>query len=266
MASTDVAFAGSIPAIYDRYLSSLLFAPYAEDLVKRAVSLQPRSVLETAAGTGIVTELLLGALPEAEATVTDLNQAMVDVAASKVGLHRAKFCTADAQCLPFADRSFDLVVCQFGMMFLPDRVVGYSEAKRVLRSGGHLLFNVWDRLERNAATDVAANAVCRLFADDPPHFFHRVPFGYYDLELIEDEVRSAGFVEVSLETVSKVGRASGAREAAVGLCQGTPLRSEIEARGNLEAATSAAAQALAATFGSGLIEAPMSAHVVTART
>jgi ubiquinone/menaquinone biosynthesis C-methylase UbiE len=265
MTSTDVAFAGSIPIIYDRYLGDLLFDPYAQDLVARAVALRPARLLETAAGTGIVTALLVAALPEAQLVVTDLNQAMVDVASSKISSPRAEFATADAQSLPFADGSFDLVVCQFGMMFLPDRGAGYREAKRVLKAGGHLLFNVWDRLERNPATQVAADAVCALFPDDPPRFFQRVPFGYHDPDAIVDEVRSAGFSQINLETVSKVGRAAGPREAAIGLCQGTPLRNEIEARGDLETATGAATQALSAAFGSGPIQAPMSAHVVSAR-
>lgn len=265
MTSTDVAFAGSIPAIYDGYLRALLFEPYAQDLVTRAVSFRPARVLETAAGTGIVTTLLVAALAEAEVIVTDLNQEMIDVAASKITSPRAKFTTADAQSLPFADESFDLVVCQFGMMFLPDRAAGYSEAKRVLKTGGHLLFNVWDRLDRNPATQVATDAVCGMFIADPPRFFHRVPFGYHEADVIVDEVRTAGFAEVTLKTVSNVGRAQSPKEAAIGLCQGTPLRKEIEARGDLEAATSAAAEALEAEFGSGPIETPMSAHVVSAK-
>lgn len=265
MASTDVMFAGSIPSLYDQYLGPLLFEPYGRDLVARAVSLRPNRMLETAAGTGIVTALLIDALPKAEFVVTDLNQAMVDVAASKISAAHVELRTADAQSLPFVDESFDLVLCQFGMMFLPDRGLGYSEAKRVLKTGGHLLFNVWDRLDRNTATKVAAEAICEFFSDDPPRFFHRVPFGYHDAKAIIDEVRSAGFVEVRLETISMVGRAGSAREAAIGLCQGTPLRSEIEARGGLEAATTVATEALSAAFGSGPIEAPMSAHIVTAR-
>ena len=265
MASTDIDFAGSIPSNYDQFLGPLLFEPYARDLVARAVPLRPERVLETAAGTGIVTALLVDALPKAEFVVTDLNQAMVDVAATKIDAGHVELRTADAQLLPFDDESFDLVVCQFGMMFLPDRGAGYREAKRVLKPGGHFIFNVWDRLDRNTATQVAAEAVSDLFPRDPPRFFHRVPFGYHHANAIIDQVRSAGFAEVRLDTISKVGRAASAREAAIGLCQGTPLRNELEARGSIEAATAVATEALSAAFGSGPIEAPMSAHVVTAR-
>lgn len=264
MSSTDLVFEGSIPSIYDRYLAGLLFDPYAEDLVSRAASLQPIRMLETAAGTGLVTTGLVHALPDSELVVTDLNEAMLNIACSKINSPCVEFRVADAQSLPFEDDSFDLIVCQFGMMFLPNRAAGYREAKRVLKRGGNLLFNVWNRLERSPATQVAADAVCDLFSHDPPQFFHRVPFGYHDQDVIVSEVRRAGFRTIALETVSKVGRADSAKDAAIGLCQGTPLRSEIETRGDLETATVVAAEALEAVFGKGPVEAGMSAHVISA--
>lgn len=265
MASSDTAFAGSIPAIYDRFLEPLLFAPYADDIAARTAGLHPQHILETAAGTGLVTVRLAKLLPEARLLVTDLNQPMLDVAASKLDMPRVQFRQADAQSLPFDNGSFDLVVCQFGVMFFPDRIAAYREAGRVLKPGGHFVFNVWDRLENNTATQVAADAVCELFQSDPPRFFHRVPFGYHDVDLIREELGAAGFQDIELETVRRIGRAENPMEAAIGLCQGTPLRSEIEARGNLDLATKAAADALLARFGAGPLETPMSAHVVSAR-
>ena len=265
MTSSDVAFAGSIPAIYDRFLEPLLFAPYAEDIAARTAALHPRHILETAAGTGLVTVRLVKLLPEAQLLVTDLNEPMLDVAASKLGMPRLEFQQADAQSLPFDKGIFDVVVCQFGVMFFPDRIAAYREARRVLKPGGHFIFNVWDRLENNTATQIAADAVCDLFPNDPPRFFHRVPFGYYDVGLIQEELRGAGFQDIELETVCATGRAGTPMDAAIGLCQGTPLRSEIEARGSLELATEAAADALSARFGGGPFEAPLSAHVVSAK-
>jgi SAM-dependent methyltransferase len=263
MVSTDTAFSGSIPALYDRCLGPFLFEPYALDLAGRAAELAPRRILETAAGTGIVTEALIRALPGAEVVATDLNQAMLDVAERRVTSPRASFRAADAQALPFADGEFDLVVCQFGAMFFPDRVLAYREALRVLKPGGRFLFNVWDRIEENPASAAVADAVAALFPDDPPGFLRRVPFGYHDKGRIEADLRAAGFAEVAIETVSKQAPAGKASEAAAGLCRGTPLAAEIEARApeRLDEAGQAAARAVEALGGDA---ARLSAHVISA--
>jgi ubiquinone/menaquinone biosynthesis C-methylase UbiE len=259
MTGTDFVFAGSIPALYERHLGPLLFAPYAADLAARAAAFEPRRILETAAGTGIVTAALAAALPEAEITATDLNQAMLDVAAG--ALPGIAFRQADAQALPFADAEFDLVVSQFGVMFFPDRTGAYAEARRVLRPGGAFLFNAWDRLENNPVTAAVGDALAAHFPDDPPNFYARIPFGYHDPARIEADLRAAGFTEIAIETVALSSRVD-ARAAATGLCQGTPLRAEIEARGDLAEATAIAMAALAAFDGK---DAPMSALVATAR-
>ena len=262
MTATDTVFAGSIPALYDRLLGPLLFAPYAEDIARRAAALAPGRILETAAGTGIVTEALVEAMPAARIVATDLNQAMLDVAAARIVSPRVAFQAADAQALPFEDARFDVLVCQFGAMFFPDRVAAYREARRVLKPGGRFLFNVWDRLDRNPVSAAAAGAVAALFPDDPPDFFARVPFGYHDKARIEADLRAAGFAEIDSGTVEKTSLVA-ARDVAMGLCQGSPLRAEIEARrpAGLEAATAAAAAALIRFDGR---EAPMSAHVFSA--
>jgi SAM-dependent methyltransferase len=254
-----MVFAGSIPALYERHLGPLLFAPYAADLAARAAALGPRRILETAAGTGIVTAALAAALPAAEIIATDLNQAMLDVAAT--ALPGIDFRQADAQALPFADAAFDLVVSQFGVMFFPDRIGAYGEARRVLRPGGAFLFNAWDRLERNPVTAAVGAALAAHFPDDPPSFYARIPFGYHDPARIEADLRAAGFTGIAIETVALASRVD-ARAAATGLCQGTPLRAEIEARGDLAEATAIAIAALAPFDGK---DAPMSALVATAR-
>ena len=266
MVSTDAAFAGSIPEFYDRCLGPFLFEPYAADLAERAAALGPNRILETAAGTGIVTAALAAALPDAEIVATDLNPDMLRVAAGKLASPRVSFAPADAQSLPFPDEGFDLVLCQFGAMFFPDRVAAYREARRVLRPGGAFLFNVWDRLEANPASLAVAEAVAALFPADPPSFLARVPFGYHDKARIEADLRSAGFAEVAAETVGKRSRGS-ARELAPGLCQGSPLRAEIEARApdRLDEATEAALAALVRRHGDP-VDAPMSAHIIIARS
>jgi ubiquinone/menaquinone biosynthesis C-methylase UbiE len=267
MVATDSVFAGSIPHLYDRCLGPLLFEPYAEDLAARLTASRPATILETAAGTGIVTAAIARALPDARITATDLNGAMLDVAATRFPEDKVEFLEANAQELPFADDSFDAVVCQFGVMFFPDRVGAYREALRVLKPGGVFLFNVWDRLEANPESAEAARVIAGLFPDDPPSFLSRTPFGYHDVGRIEADLRSAGFTSVEIETVAKRGRSDSARAAAVGLVQGSPMRLEIEARDptRLEEATEAVAAALSAFDGPDGLDAPLSAHVVSAR-
>ena len=267
MTATDSVFAGSIPALYDRYLVPLLFEPYALDLARRTALARPGRILETAAGTGVVTAALAAELPDAELVATDLNQAMLDVAAARPASPRVGFQQADAQSLPFADESFDAVVCQFGVMFLPDRIAAYRETRRVLKPGGRFLFNAWDRLEANPATKAVVAAVAALFPSDPPDFFARVPFGYHDKDRIAADLRSAGFERIESETVEKRSRSPSARDAATGLTLGTPLRAEIEERGaeRLDQAADAAASALSAlSEADGTIDVPMSAHVFVA--
>src|SRR6185503_7272248 len=116
---------------------------------------------------------------------------------------RVAFQPADAQHLPFDDSSFDALVCQFGVMFFPDRVAAFAEARRVLKPGGRFLFNVWDRLDRNPVSAAAAGAVAALFPDDPPDFFDRIPFGFHDKAPIEADLRAAGFTDIAAETVEK---------------------------------------------------------------
>ena len=266
MATSDTLFTGSIPATYDRYLGPLLFEPFARDLAQRVAALEPRRILETAAGTGIVTAAIHYQLPDAEIVATDLNPDMLEVAAAKADAPNIILRKADAQQLPFPDASFDAVVCQFGVMFFPDRVGAYREARRVLRPGGRFLFNVWNSLDRNPVSGRIADLLVDLFPDDPPEFLARTPFGYHDLARIEADLRAAGFSDVTAETVTKSSHAPSARHAAIGICQGSPMHAEIMARapGRLEEITEAAAEALAEFGGEDGIEAPMSAHVVSA--
>lgn len=268
MLEADKVFAGSIPENYDRYMVPLIFAPYAADLARRAALLSPSAVLETAAGTGVVTRALAPTLSHGASYVaTDLNQPMLDYAASRQAPDaRITWRQADALALPFEASTFDLVCCQFGAMFFPDRPSAYREARRVLKPGGHFLFSVWDRIEENVFADDVTNALARIFPDDPPHFLARTPHGYHDTALIRRELENAGFSRVVIETHAEQSRASSPRVPAVAYCQGTVLRSEIEARaaGKLEAATDYAAAAIAARHGSGEVVAKIQAHVIMA--
>jgi ubiquinone/menaquinone biosynthesis C-methylase UbiE len=196
MPATDTVFAGSIPGLYDRYMVPLIFAPYAGLVAERARALEPGQILETAAGTGVVTEALHRALPDAQIVATDLNPAMLDVAAARIRSARVVFQPADAQALPFQDSSFDLVVCQFGIMFVPDKVKANAEARRVLRDAGRYLLVIWDRVERNLATRIAGEAVANLFPEDAGSFYERLPFRYHDPAQIEHDLIAAGFDDI----------------------------------------------------------------------
>jgi len=265
--TTDAVFSGSIPSLYDKYLGPLIFEPYAQDLENRLSVLNAERVLETAAGTGIVTRALLRSLPASGSVVaTDLNQPMLDRAAELLSSSRVSWQKADAQALPFPDGAFDAVICQFGVMFFPDKQQAYREARRVLKPGGHFIFNVWDRLEHNEFADLVTAAVADIFATDPPRFLARTPYGYHDKQAVIDEVRSAGFTNVTVETLRRRSVAPTCRDAAIGFCQGTPLRNEIEAQeaNRLAEATEAAASRISARFGHGPVDGMIQAHVFTA--
>ena len=264
--TTDTVFAGSIPAVYQQYMVPLIFEFYAADTARRLAERSPARVLEIAAGTGVVTRAIAEALPPGtEIVATDLNPAMLAQAASLPIARPVEWRPADAMQLPFDDASFDAVVCQFGAMFFPDKARAYAEARRVLRPEGAFLFNVWDRIEVNELADLVVKAATTLFPANPPRFMARTPHGYHDVRAIARDLGAGGFTaHPQIETVTARSRAPSARHAAIALCQGTPMRGEIEAldASRLGEVTDAAAAAIAARFGAGAIDAQMQAHVV----
>ncbi|MBX3597498.1 MAG: class I SAM-dependent methyltransferase [Rhizobiaceae bacterium] len=267
MSEENKVFTGSIPENYDRYMVPLIFGTYAADLALRAASFSPRSVLEVAAGTGAVTRELAPRLSsDANYVVTDLSQAMLDYAMSRQPTDgRIQWMQADAMALPCRDAAFDLVCCQFGVMFFPDRTAGYREAKRVLKPGGRFLFNVWDRVEENVFANDVLDALSQIFPDNPPRFITQIPHGYFDTALIQRELESAGFSSVAIEKKTEESRAPSPLIAALAYSQGTPLRNEIEARGaNLADVTDRISAHLAQKHGNAQISAKIQAFVVSA--
>jgi ubiquinone/menaquinone biosynthesis C-methylase UbiE len=261
----DSTFAGSIPALYEQCLVPVIFAPFADDLVERALALDPHAVLEIAAGTGVVSHKLAAALPRARIVATDLNPAMLEVAGANGSAANLAFEPADAQSLPFPAQAFDLVCAQFGAMFFPDKPGAYREARRVLARGGAWLFNVWDSLEANPGSAAVHHAVESALPDPKPGFLARIPFGYHDSAQIEQDLRAAGFGEVQVERVAKTSAPGTAAALARGMCQGSPLMAEIavhplQLREAALAAATAAAEAAEPAAGF-----PMSALVVIAR-
>ncbi len=259
-------FAGSIPKIYEMYFVPLAFEPYAADLVNRLPRESLSRVLEIAAGTGVVTRALASVLPESVSIVaTDLNEAMLEQAEA-VGTKRpVEWRQADAMALPFPDEMFDAVICQFGVMFFPDKAKAFAEARRVLRPGGVFVFNVWDRIEENEFVDTVTTALEALFPNDPPRYHARIPHGYHDRATIERDLAAGGFTKaLRFETVAARSEARSPRIPAMAYCQGTPLRNEIEERDPslLGDATVIAAKAIAERFGTGHVSGKTQAHIV----
>jgi SAM-dependent methyltransferase len=267
LATNDSAFTGNLPQFYDRELGNLMFAPYAADIVRRLSGFTSGRLLETAAGTGIVTQALRAALPAAvEIIATDLNQPMLDHAATKKGMERVQFKQANALSLPFPDCSFDVVVCQFGIMFFPDRIASMREARRVLKPGGRFLFNVWGAIADSPVMAVTVEALAKRYPAHPNWFLERTPCGYHDADAVKSDLRSAGFPTATIETVKLAGRSTGPRAPALGFCHGSPMMAEIQSvePDGLDAATDAVEALLRDRFGPGPFDAALLALVIEA--
>jgi ubiquinone/menaquinone biosynthesis C-methylase UbiE len=270
LVESDRAFGDAISDRYERLLVPLIFEPYAAALAERLASrLAARTgarLLEIAAGTGALTRAMSSRLSAVvEIVATDLNEAMLHRARSVGTTRPVVWRRADALALPFPDASFDAVVCQFGTMFFPDKPKAFAEARRVLRSGGMLLFSVWDRIEDNEFADVVTEALAVRFPDDPPRFLARTPHGYHDRDTIARDLEAGGFPAVaSFETLAERSRASSPDVPAIAYCEGTPLRNEIEARapGQLAECTAVATDALRRRFGDGPVDGRIQAHLI----
>jgi ubiquinone/menaquinone biosynthesis C-methylase UbiE len=232
--SSDAAFVGSIPEHYDRYMGPIIFADYAADIARRAAAGKPATVLETAAGTGIVTRALRDHLPaDTRLTATDLNPPMLDVARAKFRSgEQVEFQPADATALPFADGSFDAVVCQFGVMFYPDKDQSYREVYRVLMPGGRYLFNIWDAHRYNTYGRIVHEVAGRFFPSDPPQFMS-VPFSYL-LEPAKESLIDAGFADIVAAVVRFEKDFPKPEMLARGLVLGSPLFDQIKSRGDVD--------------------------------
>ena len=269
MADSNAAFVGSVPVNYDRYLGPLFFHEFADDLVARLQAKPDLRVLETACGTGIVTERLARALAGRGTLVaTDLNEPMLAHARERLGADaRVEWRQADATALPFEDRSFDAVVCQFGAMFFPDKPRGFAEAFRVLRSGGQYLFNVWDSLANNPVPRITHETTAAFFPDDPPQFY-TIPFSLFETAPVKAWLRDAGFVDVEAHAVAKTGTSASIDDAAFGLIEGNPIAAQIAERKAdvLGPVKAALARNLTARFGAGRpLRVPLRAIVYAAR-
>jgi SAM-dependent methyltransferase len=261
-------FSGSIPEFYDHHLGAVLFEPYARDILKRLADRPDGPVLETACGTGVLTQRLRAGLPPSTAIVaTDLSESMLAYARAKHGqISGVEWRQADAGALPFPAASFAAAACQFGLMFVPDKAAAMREARRVLIGGGILAINVWDSLEYNPHARVVQDTVAGFFPSDPPGFFEKGPYGYHDPEALRDAMESGGFAQVKVERVTFEVRSQSAESLATGYVRGTPVSAEIQERGGSpDTVVAAAAEALARLGGYRPFRCPMQAFVATGR-
>lgn len=266
MQNVHAQFQDSIPRYYDRYLGPVIFEPYARDLAKRAASKSAMRVLEVACGTGILTQQLRSRLPTAaELIATDLNEAMIKYALGKtIRVDRTEWKPADAAALPFPDASFDCVACQFGYMFVPDKAAAFREARRVLKPGGLLVFNVWDRIDLNPFARITHHVLTGLYPKDPP-LFYQVPFSMHDPAELKRLLTLAKFRSIEIQTLALDTVATSAEAFAVGLVRGNPVSFELSQRGaSLDLVIDSVAQALAREGGAKPFKSRMHALVVSA--
>src|SRR4051812_39077567 len=262
MSDTNRIWADDMADVYDRWLVPAVFAPFAVDLAARIAAHGPADVLELAAGTGALTRHVVDALPDAHVTATDFNQPMVDVGRQRVA--GAKWEQADAMQLPFADESFDVVACQFGVMFFPDRVAAYADCRRVLRTDGALLVNTWASPDRHGFETVLMTALRDVLGAEPPSFLVDIPHSYHDAGLIEADVTAAGFSVVRVADCTVTGHAASAGDLGRGYCLGTPLRMALAERGDVVAIAEGVASRMIELLGDGPVTGEMSALVVEA--
>jgi ubiquinone/menaquinone biosynthesis C-methylase UbiE len=235
MTTINDQFVGTIPDFYDTGLGPNIFHDYADDLAARAGAHGARHVLELAAGTGILSRRLRDVLsPDARLVVTDLNQPMLDLASRKFSsAENVEFSEADAMNLSFSDDEFDMIVCQFGVMFFPDKPASYREAARVLKPNGHYIFNTWGPMSANPYSQISHEVVAQFFPGNPPGFYE-APFSYGDPVDVKRDLNAAGWQDVHHETIDFDKEILDPEAFANAMIHGTPMVDEIRQRGGVD--------------------------------
>jgi len=226
---------GSIPSFYEHGLGPNIFHDYADDLVNRSGGIGASRILELAAGTGIVSRRLRDAMsPHAKLVVTDLSGDMLEIASSKFDPNEGvEFVPADAMALPFDDSEFDAIICQFGVMFFPDKPSSFREAARVLTSGGSYIFNTWGPMSANPYSRISHEVVSEFFPVDPPGFY-KAPFSYGNPVEVKNDLNAAGWKDVEHETVHLNKTITDPRAFAKAMIFGTPTIDLIRLRGGID--------------------------------
>lgn len=266
--SSVTAFSGTVPQNYDTYLGPLFFEPYALDLAERIGNPKYLNrVLELACGTGRLTKPVACKLSDGASLVaTDLNNDMIEIGKKQVQNKNIEWKVADAHSLPFENERFDLVVCQFGVMFFQDKPKAFSEINRVLKAGGTFLFNTWNELQYNALSQMAQTVLEEICPDDPPRFLQKGPYSLFDKNAIQQLLQDAGFANITVELVAKTGVAATADDAVNGILDGTPNYAYMTARSIPVSAVKEKLKAmLTGHYGEKNLSLPMEAFVVIAK-
>jgi len=265
-ADVRATFGGSIPEYYDRCLGTAYFGPPAAELARRIPAKPGGDVLELCCGTGLASRRIRARLdPSVRFVATDLSAAMLDYGRVQPGTEGIEWQEADACALPFGDGAFAVVACALGFMFPPDRPKAFSEARRVLRPGGRLVFSVWDRIENNPTGLVGAEAL-ESFAPGDPDLVFRTQYELADPDLLRRLVTGAGFTDFRVEAVKLEVAGVSARTIAEGQVRGTPRANLIAKKGfDLEKVIDTVGKALADYGGAERYRSKSSAIFVEAR-
>jgi len=237
--------AGNAAETYEEALVPAIFAPWAPLVVDLAHPQEGERVLDVACGTGIVARTLASCVgPRGAVAGVDLNPGMLKVArrvcateshsAAQIEWHEAS-----ADKLPFLDALFNVVCCQLGLQFFPDRAAALREMRRVLVPGGRLAVMVWRGIHESPGFAVLAEALERHVGGAAAAIM-RAPFGLSDSEELTALVRAAGFHDIVIQQRVGTVRFGSTEKLVSSYIAGSPLA------GPISKASDAARQALVA--------------------
>jgi ubiquinone/menaquinone biosynthesis C-methylase UbiE len=252
MAKEAFTFSGDDASNYETWLGPILFEPSSLEFMKYIGTKDLHHVLEISAGTGRLTRHLRDYFPFATSIVaSDISPDMLEIAKENLKSLPIEFQTADAQNLPFDDNSFDLVVWQYGLMFLPDKQKGVSEAFRVLKPEGRLILSTWDSIENIPLLRIVFNETIIPFFEGEDTARYSTPFSLYDPAKLNEFLTTAGLKNKKIIPVEFGSRSTSPKEIVNAFLLKHPLGREVanKERGALQMLAKQMEQRLSDRFG-----------------